>query len=92
MATSTLLKKIVSGNECLSLYEVDAQATASFAVATNVGILEAASIHPLSCASVGFGIICKTNKAADGTALNGSVFVSSTTSGDKFYLVCYGKA
>ena len=91
--TFTSLKKITAGNERIEIFHVEAGASASGAVDTTCGYIEAATIHPLSCASVGFGIIVKPNLAENGsTTRNGSVFISSTTTGDDFYLVCYGRA
>lgn len=90
--TYTKVSDTVSGNKRECIYIVQASTSASGAVQTPLGYVVSTQIAPLSCASVGWGIIVKPNLDSASATKNGSVFISSTTSGDDFYLVCYGKA
>ena len=90
--TYTLVSNEVDGSVRKAAYIVSASTTASGAVDTPIGWVQSAKISPLSCASVGFGIIVKANQSSAGATKSGSVFVSSCTSGDVFFLTVYGKA
>lgn len=90
--TYTLVSNESDGNYRRAAYIVEASTTASGAVQTPCGYVIAAKVSPLSCSSVGFGIICKPNLNAASATANGSVFLSSCASGDSFYLIVTGKA
>lgn len=90
--TFTTVKNAVIGNERLVIYNVNCDATGSGTVSTPMGFIDAAILSPISCASIGMGIIVKRNTGAASAAANGSVFLSSTTNGDNFFLTVYGRS
>lgn len=86
--TFTLIKQNVMGNQRVAMYKVVTETTYSGAVATPMGKVDAAILSPLSAAA--FVGAVKINTAAASAAANGSVFISSTTNGDEYYLTVYG--
>jgi hypothetical protein len=86
--TATLQKTDVKGSERVSHYLVTADA-ASGVVASNIGVISAVQMAPVSMASS--GIKLKINTSAASAAANGSVMVSSAANGDAFFLTVWGK-
>lgn len=78
----------VYGNKRVVGIAVTADA-ASGAVDTGLGVVEAISVGCVSAATAGFKV--KINQNSAGTALNGSIFVSSAANGDVFHVICHGR-
>lgn len=85
--TGSIIERSVFGNKRIAAVSCTADAL-SGAVSTGLNVVSWVSIAPISMATAGVQIAI--NKNASGTATNGNVKVSGCTSGDTFYLVCYG--
>lgn len=90
--TFTLVSNDVDGSQRRLVYNCTLDTAYSGAVATPLSYVNAAIISPISCASIGMGIIVKRNTTAASAAANGSVFISSNTSGDNVFLTVYGRS
>lgn len=86
--TGTIVKSTVMGNERVVLMDVTSDA-ASGSVVTGIGIIDAIAMSPISCATAGFKV--KANLTTGSSVANGTIFMSSTASGDRFYLIVYGR-
>jgi hypothetical protein len=62
---------------------------ASGAVDTGLSVITGVSIACKSAATAGFKV--KANQNSAGTALNGSLFLSSAASGDVLYVTVFGR-
>ena len=82
------VEQSVFGNKRMVSFILTADAN-SGAVATGLSIIDAVSVTPKSCATTAPKF--KINLSAASAAANGSLFGSSCTSGDEFYVVAYGK-
>lgn len=89
-STFTVLKQVNLGNERLVIYDVSFDGT-SAAVAGPFGTVDAAMISPISMNSATSPCV-KINTTAASAAANGSIFLSSSTAGDHFYMMVYGKS
>lgn len=87
--TATLLKKSVHGDERVEHYLVTADAN-SGSVSTGVGVITLAHLSVKSAATGAQKV--KANLSAASAAANGSLFLSSCTSGDDFYVTVYGRS
>lgn len=86
--TATLLKQDVEGSQRVVQFLVTADA-ASGSVATGLGFINCLAVGTNSCTTGAFKV--KANLDATSAAANGTVFVSSITSGDAFYLTVWGR-
>lgn len=87
--TSTEKFLTVVGDKRMQVLEVTADAN-SGAVDTGLTVIDSAHATPKSAATFS-RVKCKENVNSGGTALNGTVFMSSCTSGDAITLVVYGR-
>lgn len=86
---SSQVFKSVFGNKAVSVQLVTADAN-SGAVDVPMGVIDCALMSPVSCTTFS-RMKAKKNTNSGGTSLNGTVQMSSCTSGDDFYLVCFGR-
>lgn len=86
--TKTEIFKTVFGNKRVVALQVTADAN-SGAVDSGLEIIDAISVGVISAATGSQKFI--KNKNSGGTALNGSLQMSSCTDGDTFHVVCFGK-
>ncbi len=89
--TATLIKHNVIGNQRMLQYNVTADAN-SGAVATPLGLVESIVFTPISMNTLTITPKFKPNLSAASAAANGSVFMSSCTNGDNFFLIVYGRS
>lgn len=87
--TVTVVNRTVMGNKRVDLLDVTADAQ-SGVVATGMKYVDAFSVGPVSMATVSL-VKFRPNIGADSAAANGSIMVSGSASGDRFFLTVYGK-
>lgn len=86
--TATSLYKTVWGNKRVVSFDVTSDA-ASGSVTTGLSVIESVTLGPVSMNTA--GVKLKKNLSEASATANGTLFVSSTTSGDNFIVVCVGK-
>lgn len=90
--TFTKVTDLSFGNKRGVLYDVTLDDAYSGTVATPLGVIDYIEVSPISCASVGMGIIFKINTTTASAAANGSVFISSNTDGDHLFMTVFGRS
>jgi hypothetical protein len=88
MAYTITKTRSVFGNQAVVMLEITADA-ATQTVDVGLGRIVAHSVGLQSCSSGAIKIFA--NKGAGGTATAGSIGISGCTSGDQFFVVCYGR-
>lgn len=79
------------GNKRGVVYNCTLDTAYSGAVATPLSYIDYIDVSPISCASIGMGIIFKRNTTTASAVANGSVFISSNTNGDNFFMTVFGR-
>jgi len=87
MAFTVVRKESVFGNERVAILKVTTDA-ATQNVESGLSIIHGISLGISSCNSSNFKI--GVNSATTGTAIAGYLGITGCTSGDTFYVTCYG--
>lgn len=84
---STVTKGVVFGNQLVRVLNITADA-ATQAVVTGLNVINHVGFAPTSCAT---NPVLKINVNASGTAADGTLGISGTTSGNTFVVTVYGR-
>lgn len=85
--TNTIIDKTVWGNKALTVYKCTSDGSAT-GIVTGFGVVDYAWLTPNSATTLGIAI--KINSTNTTASVNGSIKVSSTASGDEFFLYVVG--